>query len=293
LHGANVHCDFKLAPDLWAVEVDAGQFAQVIQNLVLNAVQAMPEGGKIEIGAGNVEIAESTHEVGLLLPAGKYVKLYIQDEGSGIEPEFLPKIFDPYFTTKQKGSGLGLAVCYAVLKKHDGLITVESVVGKGTTFYLYLPASTRPDMVTVKQEAAIEPLIRGKGRILVMDDEASLRQLVARLLDKMGYQGEVVQNGQEAVEQYQMALQRGEPFDLVLLDMTIPGGMGGKQTLARLKEIDPSVKAIICSGYSNDPVMGNYSDYGFVGVLLKPFRAQELNKLLQKFLDQENQTQAE
>ncbi|NWJ98031.1 MAG: PAS domain S-box protein [Chloroflexi bacterium] len=283
LHGSEVESQFELAKDLWLVEADTDQMGQVIQNLVLNAAQAMPEGGFIKITGQNVELTEGT--VSALTP-GKYVLLSIQDTGKGISPENLAKIFDPYFTTKPQGNGLGLAVCFSIVKKHNGYIQVESEVGKGTTFYIYLPASknlleTQTPAPVAKTLPVISPATRSI-KLLIMDDEANLRELLKRTLQKFGHRVEIAKDGGEVLQLYQAALEQGQPFDVVLLDLTIPGGMGGKQTIVKLLELDPQVKAIVCSGYSSDPIMSNYQEYGFKEALLKPYRLQELSNVLER-----------
>ncbi|MEI6045887.1 MAG: PAS domain S-box protein [Chloroflexota bacterium] len=284
LHGSNIEPVFELESDLWSVEVDTGQMGQVIQNLVLNADQAMPEGGFIHIRGENVELTEGT-----LLPLvpGKYVMLTVQDRGKGIPPENLEKIFDPYFTTKSQGNGLGLAVCFSIIKKHEGYIQVESEIGKGTTFSIYLPVSKNQleaEASIVGTRLIISSLSKSI-KLLVMDDESVLRELIKRTLQKYGHRIELAKDGQEALKLYQTALEEGEPFDVVLLDLTIPGGMGGKQTMTKLLELDPQVKAIVCSGYSSDQIMSNYREYGFVDVLLKPYRLEELSKVLVRITD--------
>jgi CheY-like chemotaxis protein len=256
------------------VEVDSGQLSQVIQNLVLNAVQAMPGGGKLTIVAEN-KVLEEANWVGLT--PGNYVKFQVQDTGSGILPENLLKIFDPYFSTKEVGSGLGLAVCYLIIKKHEGHILVESSSDKGSTFCVYLPAlipiTSNPLPIIMKQNS-------GKGRILVMDDEEVIRNVTQEILGIMGYTVETVKNGEEALKYYHEALTLGQPYDLVILDLTIPGGMGGKPVMTHLLEIGPQVKAIVSSGYSDDPVMATYREYGFVAVLRKPYQFEELAGVL-------------
>jgi CheY-like chemotaxis protein len=273
LHGSNVRGEFALANDLWPVEADEGQLSQVIQNLVLNAVQAMPEGGSVTIRAENAVSR---------LEGKKFVKISVADTGVGISEQHLQRIFDPYFTTKQQGSGLGLATCYSIIMKHGGKIRATSTQGKGSMFNVSLPAS--------EQESVVEPnslkaVFRGSGgRVLVMDDEEDIRKLTEAILVELGYSVESVENGAEAVDLYRKRNEEGIPFSAVILDLTIPGGVGGKETIERLLRIDPEIKAIVSSGYSTDPVMANYRDYGFSAVLVKPYRPQELSKVLQELL---------
>ena len=272
MHGANVRCEFALADDLWPVEADEGQLSQVVHNLVLNAVQAMPDGGTVTISAGNV----------MRLKGGnRYVKISVADSGVGIAEQHLQKIFDPYFTTKQQGSGLGLATCYSIIKKHGGKITAKSILGEGSTFYISLPAATQEN----KPEPSAEVLVsQGSGRILVMDDEDEIREITKALLEELGYEVECANDGDATVEIYQQRKEQGMFFSAVIMDLTIPGGVGGKDALDKLLKIDPNVKAIVTSGYSNDPVMANYREYGFSAILTKPYRPQELNAVLQELL---------
>jgi len=260
---------------LWWVEVDEGQMSQVINNVVINAQQAMPEGGIIKVRAENMTVGAG-FKPAPTIEDGKYVKITIEDRGIGIPKEHLPKIFDPYFTTKQKGSGLGLATAYSIIKKHDGFITVESKVGVGTTFYIYLPASQKE--ILRKEEG--EKLLVGKGKILVMDDEKVVREVAGNMLDILGHEVEFASDGAEAIESYKIARESGQPFDVVILDLTVPGGMGGKEAIRKLLEIDPGVKAIVSSGYSNDPVMAEFRGYGFRGVIAKPYKIKELSEVL-------------
>lgn len=270
LRGTQIRCNFTIQEDLRPVEVDEGQINQVINNLVINAVQASPAGSTIEIAAENVAVTGT--EVSPLSP-GQYVRFTVQDFGMGILKEHLTKIFDPFFSTKQHGSGLGLATAYSIISKHGGLITVTSELAAGTTFHVYLPVSDRQvDILPVEEE---QPL-HGRGRVLVMDDEEIIRDVAGEMLREMGYSVEVTCNGTEALEAFARGRRSGEQFDLVILDITIPGGLGGQQTLERMIEIDPHVRAIVSSGYSQDPIMSNYRKYGFKGVAAKPYRIKEL-----------------
>ncbi len=284
LRGANVPCEFSPPSDLWPVEVDEGQFRQVIDNIVLNAVQAMPEGGKIEVRSENVELTD-----GFLPPlaAGKYVKISVRDYGVGIRPEHLPRIFDPYFTTKGNARGLGLASAYSVIRKHDGQINVESQVAHGSTFQIYLPASLKAVEVEVPDN---EPRrFFGHGRILIMDDEVDILTVVGEMLELMGYQVEVARDGAETLQRYMAARRADNPFDVVVMDLTIPNGMGGKEAIRRLKELDPQVKAIVSSGYSYDPVMARFQEFGFSGVIPKPYVMEDLGRVLEEVIGQKGE----
>ncbi len=279
LRGSNVGCEFSISDDLWPAEIDAGQMNQVINNLVINSQHAMPRGGVIKICAENVTI-NAKH--GLALKPGAYIKVSVADQGIGIPEGKIQKIFDPFFTTKRTGNGLGLATSYSIIQKHNGHITVESQVGVGTTFYIYLPASPGEIIVTEKKEE--KELVTGEGKMLVMDDEKHIRDLAAEMLSNIGYEVTTSIDGAETIEIYETAMGSGYPFDAVIIDLTIPGGMGGKETIQRLTKIDPAVKAIVSSGYSNDPVMANFAEYGFKGVVAKPYKARELSEVLHKVI---------
>lgn len=282
LRGSRSKCQFSIPDDLWSVDVDVGQFHQVINNIIINADQAMPEGGTIIVSCENVVLGK---DAPVPLVPGKYVKIAIKDSGVGIAPEHLPKIFDPYFTTKQKGCGLGLATSYSIIKRHGGYISAESTLGKGSTFYIYLPASAHQLKSETEQiKTSEEKSLFIKGRALLMDDDEIVRRVARNILSSLGLEVEVVNDGEAAIHRYQQAKMEDKPFDVVILDLTVPGGMGGKETLQKLKEIDPAVKAIVSSGYSTDPVMSNYKDYGFIDVVPKPYRLRELREALIKAL---------
>ena len=256
------------------MEVDKGQIKQVLQNIIINADQSMPSGGVIKLTAEDITDGHINDD---LINKGNYIKITIEDKGVGIPKELINKIFDPFFTTKQKGSGLGLATSYSIIKNHGGDITVESELGKGTIFNIYLPASEKT-MSSDKQDA--EYIVRGKGRILMMDDDIAVSILLEKLLIKLGYDVELASDGSQAVEIYKNAIKSGQIFDVVILDLTVPGGMGGKETMEILLEVDPDIKAIVTSGYSRDPVMSDYKKYGFKSYIAKPFNVGTLSKIL-------------
>jgi PAS domain S-box-containing protein len=279
--GSNVRCDFLIPDDLWHVDIDAGQMSQVINNLVINARQAMPDGGTITIKAENLVVMASSREYAVNLKSGNFIKILIRDHGIGIPEENIQKIFDPYFTTKKTGNGLGLATSYSIIKNHDGAITLESKLGTGTTFYIYLPASRSE--VQPKPIAIAKP-IYANGKILVMDDEEVIREMAAAMLTDLGYDAHTAKDGAETIAMYEQSLNDGMPYDAVIMDLTIPAGMGGKETVKKLIELDPYVRTIVSSGYSNDPVMADHKKYGFISVLPKPYQLNDLARLLEHLL---------
>ncbi|MEO7931806.1 MAG: response regulator [Chthoniobacterales bacterium] len=285
VRGSRVDCDFELPDDLWKVEADPGQFTQAVSNVVMNAAQAMPEGGTIFLSAENIMIEEDSD---LTLPGGAYVSISISDMGVGIPAEHLPRIYDPFFTTRNQARGLGLAATYSIIHRHGGLIDVESTPGYGTKVHLLLPAvevASAPEpsehISTPGQPA--EPLSGQRlQRVLVMDDEASIREVCADLLKLLDYEVVTTSDGAEALAVYHQAQQSGTPFDLIITDLTVPGGMGGAEAMRRLRESGSKVRAIVSSGYSNGPVMSHPAEYGFQGVLPKPYRLHDLEAVLQK-----------
>jgi len=278
LSGSNVVCEFSLPGDLWLIEMDDVQIRQVINNLVVNAREAMPEGGTITIGAENVNV---TAGCGLPLKEGKYVKWSVKDHGVGIPQENLQRILDPYFTTKPtataRGKGLGLAICYSIVKRHDGFIGVKSEPGVGSTFSVYLPAS--PQGASIKKAKADQGDTRG-GRILLMDDEETVRNATGIVLNYLGYDVEYAKDGKEAIDLYRTAKERGWPFSAVILDLYVPGGMGGKEAMRELLAIDPYIRAIVSSKHSDDPVVSEFRKYGFFGAVDVPYDVEKMKKIL-------------
>ena len=274
LRGSDVRCNYFMADDIRPVEADGGQISQVIHNIILNADQAMPRGGIINIRCENVIIGSGDP---IPLKSGKYIRISIEDSGIGIQEEYIPKIFDPYFTTKQKGSGLGLATAYSIVKRHDGLVTVESKLGVGTTFNIYLPATAKK--VVLRSEDKSFPVF-GIGKILIMDDEEIVRKVAGEMLSYLGYRVEFAAEGREAIEQYKKARDTGNPYNLLIMDLTIPGGMGGMEALKELLKIDTDVRAVVTSGYSNNPIISEYKRYGFKGFITKPYNVIDLSKII-------------
>ena len=270
LRGSNVLYECVIAEELWPVDVDPGQINQVIQNLILNAVQAMPDGGMIRISLENITVG--TDEL-IPLEEGRYVKCCIADQGGGIPEEHIDKIFDPYFTSKEQGNGLGLASAYSIVNNHGGWITVESQVGKGAIFFVYLPASQAEIEERLPCE---ERMVEGQGRVLLMDDDDQLREAVGRALGHLGYDMGYARSGEEALELYAGNRERGKPFDVVVLDLTVPGGMGGKEAGVKLLELDPQARVIVSSGYTNSPVLDHCQRYGFRGRIVKPYTVEDL-----------------
>jgi CheY-like chemotaxis protein/anti-sigma regulatory factor (Ser/Thr protein kinase) len=273
----DVQCVLSLADDLWPVEADRNQLKQVIDQLIRNATQAMPQGGTVTVQAANVPPGDAP------LPCSKepYVRMSITDQGVGIPPEHLDKIFDPYFTTDIHRRGLGLTTARAIVQRHAGHMTVDSTPGMGTTVYVYLlaaPASLPP------QEVVRPPPAAEQHKILIMDDEEIVRLVLTQMLTQLGYAVDSARDGAEALRLYRRAKDVGQPFTVVLMDLTVATGMGGKEAISEMRQVDPEVKAIVSSGYSNDPVMANFRHYGFRGVLAKPYQLAELQAVLQNVI---------
>jgi len=285
LHGSNVRCQYIDPEKLWNAAVDTGQITQVINNLVINAMQAMPRGGDLFITMENRDLVRADK---VPLPNGPYLHIGVRDTGTGIPEEFLPKVFDPYFTTKKTGNGLGLASCYSIVKNHGGLLDVESTPGIGTEFHIYLPASIEGAAQARTEKTSP---IHGSGRVLVMDDDESIRNTNVKLLRSLGYTTVSAHNGPETVEFFKQALDRVDPFDVVLMDLTVPGGNGAQETMQHILQLDPNAKGIVTSGYNNNPVVAQYHEYGFKAALVKPFSIVELSVVLADLIqpDQEEE----
>src|SRR5437879_2005803 len=283
LRGSRNRSEFEFADDVAPAEIDAGQISQVIANLVVNADQSMPNGGTLYVSCDNFCYDVDDAAIPDLAP-GDYVRVRIRDEGVGIPEKYMKRIFDPYFTTKPKGSGLGLATAYSIIKNHNGLMMVESEVHVGTTFTIYLPAALHQDS-PAEAPRTFTPALPGTGRVLVVDDEDAIRDLVEFTLTRLGYKVSQAATALQGVEMYQEKLRVGKRFDVVILDLTLPGGMGGKEALKKLMEIDPTVNAIVSSGYATDATMSRYQDFGFRGVIAKPYEAAELGKIVHDVIE--------
>jgi signal transduction histidine kinase len=288
LRGSKVKCSIEKDDGLWPVDADKGQISQVINNLIINANQAMPEGGEIRIRMSNLHIRHAEIPA---LKSGDYICIEVRDEGNGISPQNLKKIFDPYFTTKKKGNGLGLASSYSIITSHKGTITVDSSIGQGSIFRVYLaksiqlaPRKSNPSEAK-KKETAREKIHRGKGRILVMDDMEAMMVVAGEILTVLGYDVEYSTDGNEAIKAYKAAKDEGNPFDACVFDLTVPGGMGGEEAANVLIDYDPNLVAIASSGYTSSDVMSDYKNSAFRAVLPKPYRIKEMSDILHELLN--------
>ncbi|MCB2290679.1 response regulator [Clostridium sp. CS001] len=283
LSGSSNRCIFSIAQDLWPVEVDESQIREVINNLLINAGQAMPKGGIIQVNATNVYVEGGNKRN---IKQGKYIMLEIRDKGMGISKEDMDRIFKPYFTTKTNGTGLGLAASYSIIAKHNGYIHVESEISVGTSFYIYLRAS---EQEVINDKVKREKVILGTGKVLVMDDDKNIREINRLMLMEIGYEVELVKNGEEAIKAYKDSIIQNNVFDAVMIDLTIRGGMGGKETIAELLELDKEVNAIVVSGYSSDAAMNDCKAYGFKGCIKKPYNLEQLANVLNKVVSKTKQ----
>lgn len=278
MHGSQAKLQTAIDPDLWPVQADKGQLSQVISNLIINAQQAMPNGGQITVTADNVKNLDE-----------RYIRIMIQDEGIGIAPQHRDKIFDPYFSTKEKGNGLGLAMTHSIINKHEGRITVDSQPGQGAVFTIYLPAVEKMAEEPVVQPEREDPALFSLcDRVLIMDDDEVVRQMLGKMLNQLGYKVSYSVDGKEAVAKYRAAWIDGSPYDVVITDLTIPGGMGGQAAAQEILRINPHAKIIVSSGYATDPILANYEAYGFMGMVVKPYHFSELQAVLQQTLSSGN-----
>ncbi len=276
LRGTNIKCRYKIPPDIWTVEVDEGQIGQVINNLVINASQAMPGGGYIDVFAENIIIDNDNN-----IKSGEYVQISIRDYGTGIPEDEINKIFDPYYTTKEQGNGLGLTTSYSIIKGHDGEIGVESEPDNGTLFFFYLPASGAEVTADDNLKAVSYSC---SGRILIMDDNQEILKSTGKLLRNVGFEVSTARDGIEAIDFLRTEKKEGKCYDVVIMDLTIPGGLGGKETVQVLKEIDPNVKTIVSSGYINDEVISDHKKFGFDDVITKPYRLESLIEAINRLI---------
>tara|TARA_E500000178_G_scaffold355900_1_gene430444 strand:+ start:5453 stop:7417 length:1965 start_codon:yes stop_codon:yes gene_type:complete len=282
LRGSNVAYELTAEPDLWMVDADKGQINQVINNLLINADQAMPMGGMLTLRLENQEMKEGDSAT---LASGSYVCLEVRDNGAGIPAENLARIFDPYFTTKESGNGLGLASCLAIVRRHGGILTVDSKLGVGSCFRVLLPRSNRAKEETPTDEADESGLPpKGSGRILIMDDMEPMKLVAGEILTLLGYEVHLTSDGLEAIEAYREAMKAGRPFRAVVFDLTVPGGMGGEEACRQLRADDPKLRAIASSGYSTSNVMSDWNAHGFDAVIAKPYRIKDIGWILHRVL---------
>jgi len=278
LRGSNVKSEYIEKEPPLAIEMDEGQINQVINNLVINAKQSMENGGLLTVKVENIKKKATDN---LPIADGNYVKISIKDRGVGISKENLQKIFDPYFSTKKMGNGLGLSISYSIIQKHNGYITAESEIGKGATFYIYLPAI---DVIYEKSEGASNKVLMKSARVLLMDDEDLVREVTGKMLNFIGCEVDFASDGEEAIEIYKEAVENNKNYDLVIMDLTVPGGMGGKETIKVLRAFDPNVTAIVSSGYSTDEVMSDFKKYGFKGIIVKPYKIEDLSRVINEII---------
>ncbi len=282
LHGSNSNYNFICNDLIGSIEVDKGQISQVIQNLVINADQAMPKGGTIFVKAENYTATKLDTP---LIESELYIKISIKDHGVGILKDNLERIFDPFYSTKKNGHGLGLATSFSIIRKHEGFLTVESRLKVGSTFNVFLPVSDSEELIHKKSKRKPTDF---NGKVLLMDDEPAILDTTGEMLSLIGFDVDTALNGEDAVELYKAALNIGKPYNLVILDLTIPGNMGGEEAVGEILKLDSRANVIVSSGYSNNPVMSNFSKYGFNGVIAKPFTMEELREVISNNLKKLN-----
>lgn len=283
LSGSLADYELELSEDLFDVELDRGQMDQALSSIIVNAEESMPDGGLIRIRAENRTIGS---EHGLPVRKGHYVAISVTDQGGGIPEDDLHRIFDPYYTTKPNHNGLGLTTAHSVVSQHDGCIDVESVVGKGATFYVYLPAA---EVREQKHEWDMEdstdsPVAR--RRVLFMDDEDYIRRTAAKLLEHIGYETTTAARGEEVLDLYRESLDESRPFDVVVLDLSVNGGKGARETISELRQLDPEVRAVVTSGYATDPILNDFRRFGFTAALSKPYTVQTIEQAIAKALEE-------
>ncbi len=281
LHGSNAQATYAIAPDLWNADVDINQISQLIQNLAINAKQAMPLSGSLYINAENFTVSKKT----AYLAEGKYLKIVFRDTGSGIPEENLQSIFEPYFSTRKSGAGLGLAISLSIIKKHHGHIEVSSKINEGTTFTVYIPATEKPAGVAAEKQPAPRKF---SGRVLLMDDEDLVLTVGSRILQHIGFQAVCVKKGEDAIGEYRRSMEAGTPYDLVIMDLTIKGGMGGKDAVRHIKEIFPEARVIVSTGYSQDLAISDYGKFGFDGAIIKPYTVEDFKRVIDTVLGGKN-----
>jgi PAS domain S-box-containing protein len=282
LSGSNISANFSIQENLWPCNFDKNQIGRVIDNIIINAKQAMPDGGTIELSAHNVSISGNVHPH---LRNGDYVTISIKDCGIGMPKEILSRIFDPFYTTKVTGNGLGLASCHSIIKRHGGCIDVESELGKGSTFHLFLPAEIGADVSSTKETGVKH---KGCGTFIVMDDQEFMRETIGAMLESLGYSVVCKESGKDAIDFVQAEIRAKRKIAGMLFDLTIPGGMGGKETIGEIRKLNPEAFAFATSGYAEDPIMANPNDYGFTASICKPFRRSELSEMLNKYMQPKN-----
>ncbi len=274
-------CEVRIDPATWPALADEGQLYQALSNLLLNAFQAMPAGGRVTVSADNVDARAAFGEAGVTIPAGRWVRMTVEDQGVGIAREHLPRVFDPFFTTRPNGTGLGLSTTYSIVRKHAGRLTMESEPGRGTTVRLYFPTSEEPAARPPgKPPAQMARAIAG-CRVLVMDDQPAVLGVAREMLAAFSCHAHVCADGAQAVRSYREALAGGSRFAAVILDCVVPGGMGGAEAARQILALDPGARIVISSGYVDQPVLVDYGAHGFVGVLHKPYRLDTLGKVIE------------